>query len=99
MMNRFQLGITRRFMLLFVLTVICPLIVMSGLFFHTVDTKLNERILNQLRTGLLLSNDICLSGLKRMELIANQAASLFVNEKYECYLKTGKSQPLERILN
>lgn len=99
MLNRFQLGITRRFLILYVLTAILPLLIIGALFFHTVNTKFNERIVNQLRTGSLLSKEITQEGLKKVELIASQASFLLVNEKYEYYLKTGQSDPLEKVLD
>ena len=95
----FQLGLTRKFLLFFVMTAILPIVVISGLFFQTVDQKLSERIAVHLRYGLHVAQELYEQDMRRLEVLSTEAAFLSINEKYQHYLSTGEYAPLDRLLN
>lgn len=92
-------GITQRFLLFFFLTAILPILIVGSLLFHEVNNKLSERLTNLLKTGQQLSLSICVNDLEKLELVANQAAFLSINETFRHYLVTEQSAPLEGYLN
>lgn len=78
-----QLGFKRRFLAFFMLGSIIPLLLFSFLFLHNTKAILQERNKELLETGLLFSREIILDELGKLELTANQLASLSVSDWYE----------------
>ena len=60
---------------------------------------MKERNEELLQTGMLLSQEMVLGELDRMELTANQLANLSIGERFDQAVDEGKTGPLEHILN
>jgi signal transduction histidine kinase len=94
-----RLGLKRRFFGFFILTSLLPLLLFSFLFMHRTIGLMRERNDELLQTGMLLSQEMILGELDRMELTASQLANLSIGEKFDQAVEEGKTGPLEHILN
>lgn len=94
-----QLGFKRRFLAFFMLGSIIPLLLFSFLFLHNTKAILQERNRELLETGLLFSREIILDELGKLELTANQLASLSVSEWYKHSYNQKKYNFLQTKLN
>ncbi len=94
-----QMGITRKFLIFFLVTAILPIVTLSALIVHSVNTKFDDRISSQLHSGMLFSKELYQEDLHKLELVSNQAVLFSVTEKYRYYLKTGNFSPLDTLLN
>jgi len=90
---------TRRFFLFFFLTAILPIIILGGMLLHVANNMFDEKLASLLITDRELATSIYESDLEKLELVANQAASLTVDEKYRMYKATGRAWPLVSTLN
>jgi len=93
------LKMTRRFFLFFFLTAILPIIILGAILLHVANNMFDEKQASLLVTDRELATSIYESDLEKLELVANQAASLTVDEKYRLFKATGRSWPLVSTLN
>ena len=94
-----HLGLTRKFLLFFILTAVLPILVISIIFFQTVEKKLDDRITIHLHYGLHVAQELFEQDIRKLEVLSSEAAFLSVNEKYQHYLNTGEYGPLDQLLN
>lgn len=94
-----QFGFKRRFLAFFMLGSIIPLLLFSFLFLHNTKAILQERNKELLETGLLFSREIILDELDKLELTANQLASLSVADWYKQAEQQNTYSTLQARLN
>jgi signal transduction histidine kinase len=93
------LGLKRRFLGFFMLTSVLPLLLFSFLFMHKTIGLIGERNEELLETGILLSQEMIIGELDRVELAASQLANLAIGDEFYQAVEEGKTKPLERILS
>lgn len=87
MIRNWHIGLTQRFLLFFVLTAILPIVIVGGLFLHSLHHRFDERVNTLLSTGKEMTLGAIENDQEKLESAANQAAYLTINEPYQAYLE------------
>ncbi len=88
-----------KFIIFFLFTSLTPSLILGFFLYSEISQKLNERFANLLNSAHMLVYQHYVNDLKNIQLINNQAASLFISEAFQNYLNTKRPERLEEVLN
>jgi signal transduction histidine kinase len=98
MAQKGPLSVTRIFLLFFSVTAIIPVLLLGSFLATRFHQDIDVKIEHLLDTGSQFSQSAIQNELSKLELTANQASRLAINEKLRHYMSTGEGTPLEDSL-